>query len=114
MRSARPFDVQKQLAGSQAAMTQAIQQEWKRISRKCSTPSKELAERREKKSQGGRRRRGGGAPQPLVPPVAELRMLRILQLGINTRTVVVNEQSGVLPKDQLDEQHKDLAARKTR
>jgi hypothetical protein len=79
---------------------------------------KELAERKLKKPggpppDGGGGQGGGGGKQPLVPPIAELKMLRMLQLQINRRTVLLNQQEikGQLLDKQVNKQHKSLADR---
>lgn len=112
------LNLQKQLAAGRAGpLTQTIQEEVeKRLSEMIDAIRKALSDRRKKPSKpgGGGGGGGGGGPKPpLVPTVAELKLLRILQLQINTRTTVVNDRTekGDIPKDQAAEQHADLAGR---
>lgn len=75
---------------------------------------KELAKRR--KSDGGGGGGGGGAgdkPAPLVPPVAELKLLLALQLQVNDRTTVVARQveGGDMPAAEAEDAHQNLAER---
>ncbi|MFW6132573.1 MAG: hypothetical protein ACOC8F_01655 [Planctomycetota bacterium] len=75
---------------------------------------KELAERRKKQQSGGAAGGGGGGKKPpLVPPLAELKLLRSLQIQINRRTGVVAEQAGSdeMPPDNVAEAHRNLADR---
>jgi hypothetical protein len=56
---------------------------------------------------------GGGQKPPLVPPVAELKMLKTLQLQVNKRTAAVAAQvaDGSLGKPDADREHKTLGDR---
>jgi hypothetical protein len=75
---------------------------------------KTLVDRREKKKQGGGGGGGGGGgQQPLIPPIAELKMLRSIQLQINSRTGVLADQAAkkAIPQEQADQQHQELAER---
>jgi len=68
-----------------------------------------------KKEQGYRKKAGnccgGGCKPPLVPPEAELKMLRNLQLDINGRTVSVAtlKEKNVLPAETIKKQHENLS-----
>jgi hypothetical protein len=108
------LDVQKRLSEKDPGkLTQAIQTEVERnLNEMIDALRKELADRREKKKGGGGGG-GGGGKAPLVPPLAELKMLRMLQLQINSRTGLVDLQSQekAAPKDQLDQQKKELSER---
>jgi hypothetical protein len=65
-------------------------------------------ERQEKQQQqgGGGGGGGGGGKQPLVPPLAELKMLRIMQKDVNRQTQKVDQEVTTekkeLTKDQRD------------
>ena len=75
---------------------------------------KELSDRRKKKQQGGGGGGGGGGKKPpLVPPVAELKMLRVIQLAVYRRTVVLDKTitTGKITKDDAEKEHKELAGR---
>jgi hypothetical protein len=81
---------------------------------------KELSKRKRRRASamagGGGGGAGGGGRGPLVPPAAELKMLRTLQLQINSRTVVLAKQkeAGRLPQDKVADQHRRLAERQKR
>jgi hypothetical protein len=113
------LDVQKRLAAKDpGTLTQAVQTEIERNLQAMIDSIKEtLMDRREKKkSGGGGGGGGGGGKQPLVPPIAELKMLRMMQLQINSRTNVLDQQAAAkaLPKDQVDQQAKELSDREAR
>ncbi len=74
---------------------------------------KELAERRKSGGGGSCPGGGGGGKQPLVPPVAELKLLLELQLQVNRRTAVVARQveGGGLPAAEAEDTHRNLAER---
>ena len=68
-----------------------------------------LRKERTKPRQGGGGGGGGGGKQPLVPPLAELKMLQIMQRNVNVQTKKVDEeatkartQGKDLTKDQKD------------
>ncbi|MFP4104905.1 MAG: hypothetical protein ACLFVU_02350 [Phycisphaerae bacterium] len=108
-------NVQKLLADQHAGpLTQTIQKEIERnLQEMIDAIRKELAERKQKKKGGGagQGQGGGGGKKPLVPPVAELKMLRALQLQINSRTRILNVQqtAGNLPNPEAKKQHEALA-----
>ena len=110
-------NVQNLLAGRKAGpITQSLQ---KGIENNLEELIKALKKesRRRKKKRGGRSGGGGGGggggKQPLVPPVAELKMLRALQVQINKRTIMLDaaKQKGELSKAELKAQHEILAKR---
>ena len=111
------LDVQKKLAGKEAGtLTQAIQHEIEQnLQEMVRAVRDKLAENRDKKSKGGGGGQGGGGggKPPLVPPVAELKMLRVMQLQVNGRTELVHKQAAenTLPKDQVEKETKGLAQR---
>lgn len=74
----------------------------------------ELSRRR--REGGGGQCPGGGGESPLIPPVAELRMLRLLQLRIISRTqgLAAAAESGELSEDAIAERHKELAERQSK
>ncbi|MCD4700184.1 MAG: hypothetical protein K8R91_06405, partial [Phycisphaerae bacterium] len=109
--------VQNLLAKKKAGpLTQSVQKGIeKSLEELVDALSKEM--RRRKKKQGGGGGSGGGAAKPpLVPPVAELKMLRTLQKQINTRTLVLDasSRSGEVSRAELEIQHKIIAKRELR
>ena len=92
-------NTQRQIEQSLAAMIDAIR--------------KELADRKRESSGGGRGRGRGGGKAPLVPGVAELKMLRVLQLQVNARTKVLDREGAMkaLPAKQVSDEYKALADR---
>lgn len=82
-------NVQKLLAQKKAGpLTQSIQKEIeKNLEEMIEALQKEI---RRRKGGGGSGRGGGGGKPPLVPPVAELKMLRTLQRQINRRTLTLD------------------------
>jgi hypothetical protein len=109
--------LQRRLSDKDAGtLTQAVQTEIeKNLGAMIDSIKESLLDRREKKKSGGGGG-GGGGKQPLVPPIAELKMLRMMQLQINSRTSVLDQQAAAkaLPKDQLDQQAKELAEREAK
>jgi len=105
--------VQELLAALQAGpLAQGIQRQIEeRLQELIDALATELARRQEENQQGGGR--GGQGRQPLVPPLAELKMLRTLQTQINKRTALLDEtkRSGQVPAETIDVQHKVLADR---
>jgi dsDNA-binding SOS-regulon protein len=77
---------------------------------------KELSRRRRQGGAGGGPAGGGGGGGPLIPPVAELKMLRLLQLRIQARTETLAESAGTgeLSADELAERHEELSRRQRR
>ena len=109
-------DVQKLLAARDAGpFTQGMQKEIERsLQEMIDSIRKELAERRKKGGGGGGGSGGGGGgKQPLVPPIAEWKMIRALQLGINRRTVSLNKrvEAKKLANEQATMEHKKLGRR---
>jgi len=110
---------QKLLSDQKAGdLTQAVQADVERsLIEMIDALRKEQSRRRKQQQQaGGGGGGGGGGKQPLVPPVAELKMLRSLQKQILSRTVVLDEQKSknVLPGDQVKRQHDLLAERESK
>ena len=107
-------DVQKLLdAQDPGAMAQAVQKEIERtLQDMIDAVRKELAERR-KKAGGGGGGGGGGGKQPLVPAIAELKMIRTMEMAINRRTTELNKQvvDNKLPADQAKAEHGKLSRR---
>jgi hypothetical protein len=108
------LDTRDRLARKDAGvLTQAIQKEIEQnLEAMIKSIRDTLVDRREKKKGGGGGG-GGGGKSPLVPPVAELKMLVAMQRQINSRTTVLAEQSAgkTLPADQALQQHKELSQR---
>lgn len=73
----------------------------------------ELSRRRK---QGGGGQCPGGGQSPLIPPLAELRMLRLLQLRIAARTDALAEagETGEMSRDATAAEHAELAERQRR
>jgi len=109
-------DVQKLLdAQDPGTMAQAVQKEIERtLQDMIDAVRKELAERRKKAGgDGGGGGGGGGGKQPLVPPIAELKMIRTMEMAINRRTSELNKQvvDNKLPADQAKAEHGKLGRR---
>lgn len=109
-------NVQRRLASLDAGdFTQSIQREVERtLQEMIDSIRKELSRRRKKGGGGGGGGKGGGGKKPpLVPPVAELKLLRILQLGINNRTISLADAKAkaAMGKDEISKQHKLLSGR---
>jgi hypothetical protein len=68
-------------------------------------------ERKEKQQGGGGGGGGGGGKPPLVPPLAELKMLRTMQRDINVRTKRVDQEVVRTPKQGLTPELKDSLRR---
>lgn len=96
-------------------MTQGIQEDIElALEEMIAAIREELSERRNRPSAPpGGPPGGGGSPgdSPLVPLMAELKMLRRLQLQITKQTRLLNSQLGTLPAEEADEQHIRLAER---
>jgi hypothetical protein len=94
-------------------LTQGIQKEIEdRLQEMVDALQKELSDRRQKDQQKDGKSPPGGK-QPLVPPIAELKMLRSLQVQINNRTVLLNQagQANQATPEALKLQHKVLSDR---
>ena len=109
-------DVQKLLdAQDPGPMAQAVEKEIERsLQDMIDAVRKELAERRKKAGGGGRGSgSGGGGKQPLVPVIAELKMIRTMEIAINRRTADLNKQvvDSKLPADQAKTEHGKLSRR---
>jgi len=110
-------DVQKRLADKEAGkLTQGIQAQIERnLEQMLAALRKERSRRKKQAGMGEGRggRGGGGKKQPLVPPAAELKMLKSLQLQINNRTAMLAQEkarAGVT-SESLARQHKILSDR---
>jgi hypothetical protein len=86
--------------------TQEIEED---VIKKLSDLIEALRKERNKPDKGGGGGGGGGGKQPLVPPLAELRMLKIMQRDVNARTKKIDEDvrktkdtGSALNKDQKD------------
>ncbi len=99
-------------------LTQSIQTEIERnLQEMIDALKKELSKRRREGGGGGMPGGGmAGGKQPLVPPAAELKLLRALQIQINRRTVVLADQKAkqAMPEPDVKAQHKKLAEREKR
>ena len=113
--------VQKQLGERKAGViTQATQEEIER------TLDELVRSVREELSKGpGRKKGGGGGPgggggkpkkPPLIPPLAELKMLRLQQLRVNQGTRRLNKdiEAKVITADQAKPRQKTLSERQSR
>jgi len=113
-------NVEKLLAGKDAGeLTQGIQAEIERNLREMiDAIRKELSHRRRKGDDGAADpgSGGGGGEAPLVPMTAELKMLRLLQLQINGRTVLLDRQKAKAPPpaDAIRRQIKLLSERQAK
>ncbi|HEY3319361.1 MAG TPA: hypothetical protein VGP72_02655 [Planctomycetota bacterium] len=56
----------------------------------------------QQKQQGGGGGGGGGGKQPLVPPLAELKMLRIMQRNVNSQTKKIDDEVNKTKAEQKD------------
>ena len=110
-------NVQNLLAKKKAGpLTQSVQKGIeKSLEELVDALQKEKSRRKKKKGSGGKGESGGKKP-PLVPPVAELKMLRSLQVQINKRTLVLDasDRSGETSTTELKLQHKIVAKRQSR
>ncbi len=106
--------VQRRLASLNAdEMTQTIQADVEMaLEEMIASIREELADRRKKEGGGGSGGQGeGGGDSPLVPPIAELKMLRRLEIRISRQTKQLDAQRAAIPADQSDERHARLAER---
>jgi uncharacterized protein DUF4175 len=110
-------DVQDRLSRRDPGdLTQGIQAEIERsLEEMIDAIRKELSNRRKQGSSpsGGGGGGGAGGKRPLIPPVAELKMLRAMQLQVNRRTKLLAEEKsrGTTSPEQLAREHKSLAGR---
>lgn len=110
-------NVQKRLADKEAGkLTQGIQAQIERNLEQMLTALRKERSRRKKLAGMGAGPGGGGCgggKQPLVPPAAELKMLKLLQVQINIRTVMLAEEKARHgePTESLTKQHKILSDR---
>jgi len=106
---------QRRLASLSAGeVTQGIQKDIELALREMiESIREELSDRRNKADagEGAGGGGGGGGDAPLVPPVAELKMLRRLQMRIAEQTETLNAKIDALPADQASETHARLAKR---
>ncbi|MCL2700896.1 MAG: DUF4175 family protein [Phycisphaerae bacterium] len=106
-------DVQNMLGDKQTGqLTQAIQSQIEKNLQGMIDALKQEQQRR-KQQGGGGGGGGGGGQAPLVPPVAELKMLKSLQLDINARTetVATVKEKNLLPAEQVKTQHERLSGK---
>jgi hypothetical protein len=91
-------------------VTQEIQED---VVRKLSELVDALRKERKEKQQqqGGGGGGGGGGKSPLVPPLAELKMLRIMQRDVNARTKRIDEQVVKTPEKKLTNDMKETLRR---
>jgi len=84
-----------------ASVTQEIQQE---VIRNLGDLIEALRKERQNPQQGGQGQGqgGGGGKQPLVPPLAELKMLRIMQRYVNNSTKKVDDEVSAIKKENKD------------
>ena len=112
-------NVQNLLAKKKAGqLTQSIQNEIdKNLEDMIAALRKEMRRRKQEggKSPGGGGG-GGGGKAPLIPPVAELKMLRTLQLQINNRTLTLDAQKRAGHASGIDTrlQHKIVSGREAK
>ena len=103
---------QELLASEQPGpLVQGIQKEIEeRLEEMIEALQMELANRQDQADQG---ESDPNQRQPLVSPLAELKMLRALQAHINQRTLLLDKtrQAGQAPKDVIEVQHKVLSDR---
>ena len=110
-------NVQKKLADKDAGqLTQAIQTQIEQtLEELVNSIRKQLAEHRDRAKGGGGPSGGGGGKgkQPLVPPIAELKMLRTMELQIAGITKLLDKQvvSGELPKEKAAVEFKTVTDR---
>jgi len=104
-------DVQNMLGDKQTGpLTQAIQGQVEKNLQGMIDALKQEQQRRKKQGGGGG---GGNCTPPLIPPVAELKMLKGLQLDIKARTDVAAtaKEKNLLPPEQIKTQHDRLAGK---
>ena len=108
-------DLQTMLDAKQVdELTQAMQGNVERnLTQLLDALKKEMSKKKQKPKQGGGGGGGGGGGKkdPLVPPTAELKMLKFKEIGIENLTVIADKQkqSGKALPTQVEAQHKKLA-----
>ncbi|MCD4826139.1 MAG: hypothetical protein K8S55_16230 [Phycisphaerae bacterium] len=113
-------DVQKRLADKDPGpLTQATQEEIERaLEELVGAVRKELSKGPGRKKGGGGGGGGGGGKKkkPLIPPLAELRMLRLQQIRVNTATKRLDKMiaSKKITGDQAKTEHKKLSERQAK
>ncbi len=110
-------NVQNRLAKKKAGpLTQSVQKGIEKNLEELVDALQKEQRRRKKKKKGGGGGGGGGKKPPLVPPVAELKMLRSLQVQINKRTLVLDAsgRSDEASGTELKLQHKIVAKKQSR
>ena len=111
--------LQTRLADRQADLvTQGIQEDVElALAEMIASIREELAKRRKQDGEGGEgggKGGGGGSDGPLVPPVAELKMLWRLQKQIASRTTELDAGAGEMTPEQLAARCQHLAERQER
>ena len=88
--------------------TQEIQED---VIRKLGELIEALRKERSTPKGGGGGGGGGGGKQPLVPPLAELKMLRIMQRDVNLKTKKIDEEVSKTKQNDLSKDQKDRLRR---
>lgn len=106
-------DLQTMLDAKQVdELTQAMQGNVERnLTQLLDALKKEMSKKKKKAGGGGGGGGGGGKKEPLVPPTAELKMLKFKEIGIENLTVIADKQkqsNKALPA-QVEAQHRKLA-----
>ena len=108
-------DVEKRLDRKQCGpLTQGIQREVEQnLQEMIDAIRKTLADRKQESSGGGGKGGGGGGKAPLVSNVAELKMLRVLQLQVNGRGRILDQAKKLrsLSAEQVEKQYDTLVRR---
>lgn len=110
-------DVQQRLAEQDPGpLTQATQRQVERTLEELLQAVRDELSEHQRKKKGGGGGQGGGGKAPLIPPVAELRMLRLQQIRINDSTETLAEvvQDGKTPAKETDARFETLAERQRR
>jgi len=104
---------QRRLLSLQADQTtQAIQEDIEAaLEEMISAIREELSDRRNRENEGGSPGDGSGGGGQLVPPIAELKMLRRLELQIAKQTKLLNGQLDTIRADEAADRHSRLAER---
>ena len=105
--------LEQRLADEQAGpVTQAIQRDVEQtLEEMIAAIREELSDRRRQQAGGGGGGGGGGGEGPLVPPVAELKLLWRMQRRIAEQTAELNTTTGELTDEQAAARHEQLADR---